>query len=693
MATNKNFEVKNGLSVAGTERISAAGVFAGSLSGSLASATTATTQSVGDSSTKIATTAYTDAAITAVIGGAPGTLNTLNELAAAIGDDASYASTLTTALATKLPLAGGTLTGNVTATRVYVNGGTVYGLGVQQLASARFDTVDSGNNSDPLELVYYSGTGVIIGAPGSAKYLSVLGDIRMGSTSVIDASRNLTNIGLITSSHFNTSANVNSSGAGGAAIPSGKRLGFDQSGTRSWTQYAAGGNLLFASGDGAGAVQANNFTGVTLTVSGKIEQGTGQSHYFRGNDANWRMGSDIVSDSGGLISGASTQMIVGGSGDSYGFQIFGHQTSTSPCFEVIPNSSVAASKTNIRGNLYVANTLVIDSSRNVTAENFTTTAGGVFTTASGNDLNIVYPDSRSLFIKEGSATHLHINNVGDVSIGGSASSGGSGSRWLSLDANSGNGYTGGLLYKIGGAIKAYHYVENNYIMHQTTASVGQKFYAGTTVAMTLDAGTGALNANQAVIQGGSATRAGIANPPAGYLGANGADYGTTAIYRTPTVESTSSSTTTSQFLTIYSSGHWGEYPVFRFKVYGTYYVGGYREYLGFMTSTAASLVEVQTNGTTSFFGGGGNNTITMGAAVGSGLASHGGQARYRRDFSVTTFGNYGRCHVVVEIMFGGNRYFGSNTTTSNLDADGATGGCYHFKTMSAAQGQGTFSST
>ena len=110
MATQHNFRIKNGLEVAGTERISSAGAF----TGSLASATTATTQSATDNSTKIATTAYTDAAITAVIGGAPGTLDTLNELAAAINDDASYASTLTTALATKFPLAGGTVTGNTT---------------------------------------------------------------------------------------------------------------------------------------------------------------------------------------------------------------------------------------------------------------------------------------------------------------------------------------------------------------------------------------------------------------------------------------------------------------------------------------------------------------------------------------------------------------------------------------------------
>ena len=75
---------------------------------------TATTQAESDDSTKIATTAYVVDKITTLIGGAPSTLNDLNELAAAINDDANYNSTLTTALATKLPLAGGAITGNVT---------------------------------------------------------------------------------------------------------------------------------------------------------------------------------------------------------------------------------------------------------------------------------------------------------------------------------------------------------------------------------------------------------------------------------------------------------------------------------------------------------------------------------------------------------------------------------------------------
>jgi len=88
---------------------------AGNLTGTVPAArlSTVATQAESDNSTKIATTAYVTAKITTLIGGAPSTLNDLNELAEAINDDANYNSTLTTALATKLPLAGGTMTGNL----------------------------------------------------------------------------------------------------------------------------------------------------------------------------------------------------------------------------------------------------------------------------------------------------------------------------------------------------------------------------------------------------------------------------------------------------------------------------------------------------------------------------------------------------------------------------------------------------
>ena len=74
---------------------------------------TATTQSAGNNSTKIATTAYTDTAISNLVDSSPSALNTLNELAAALGDDANFSTTVTNSIATKLPLAGGTLDGDV----------------------------------------------------------------------------------------------------------------------------------------------------------------------------------------------------------------------------------------------------------------------------------------------------------------------------------------------------------------------------------------------------------------------------------------------------------------------------------------------------------------------------------------------------------------------------------------------------
>ena len=56
---------------------------------------------------------YTDTKIADLIDGAPNALNTLNELAASLGDDENYASTITNALALKAPLANPTFTGTV----------------------------------------------------------------------------------------------------------------------------------------------------------------------------------------------------------------------------------------------------------------------------------------------------------------------------------------------------------------------------------------------------------------------------------------------------------------------------------------------------------------------------------------------------------------------------------------------------
>ena len=91
----------------------------------------APTADTGVNTTQIATTAYVQANITALIGGAPGALDTLNELAAAIGDDASYAAGVTTAIGLKANTASPTFTGTVGGiTKAMVGLGNVANIAV-----------------------------------------------------------------------------------------------------------------------------------------------------------------------------------------------------------------------------------------------------------------------------------------------------------------------------------------------------------------------------------------------------------------------------------------------------------------------------------------------------------------------------------------------------------------------------------
>ena len=84
--------------------------------------------------------AYTDTEVAAIVDGAPGTLDTLNELAAALGDDANLSTTLSTQIGTKVAKAGDTMTGALTlsgapssanhaATKAYVDSSVSGGTG------------------------------------------------------------------------------------------------------------------------------------------------------------------------------------------------------------------------------------------------------------------------------------------------------------------------------------------------------------------------------------------------------------------------------------------------------------------------------------------------------------------------------------------------------------------------------------
>lgn len=73
---------------------------------------TAPTASQATNNDQIATTAFVKTAVAALVTGAPALLDTLDELAAALGDDANFAATMTALLALKAPLASPTFTGN-----------------------------------------------------------------------------------------------------------------------------------------------------------------------------------------------------------------------------------------------------------------------------------------------------------------------------------------------------------------------------------------------------------------------------------------------------------------------------------------------------------------------------------------------------------------------------------------------------
>ncbi|HDK2200854.1 TPA: phage tail protein [Escherichia coli] len=114
----------------------------------------APTPAAGNNTTRIATTAFVQAAITALINGAPATLDTLKEIAAAINNDPKFSTTINNALAGKQPL-DNTLTHlsgkDVAGLLAYLGLGEAakrnVGNGENQIPDMSFWTVTGGNGN------------------------------------------------------------------------------------------------------------------------------------------------------------------------------------------------------------------------------------------------------------------------------------------------------------------------------------------------------------------------------------------------------------------------------------------------------------------------------------------------------------------------------------------------------------------
>tara|TARA_S200000501_G_scaffold256647_1_gene240499 strand:- start:398 stop:2554 length:2157 start_codon:yes stop_codon:yes gene_type:complete len=143
----------------------------------LAGSPTTTTQSASDNSTKVATTAYVETAVANLVASAPTALNTLDELAAALNDDASFSTTVTNSIATKLPLAGGTMSGALNmGSQNITNAGTIAGGAVTTTSNLSVGTTNTSQFVTILKNhTGYTDIGVLNNTSNSDLYLGVGG--------------------------------------------------------------------------------------------------------------------------------------------------------------------------------------------------------------------------------------------------------------------------------------------------------------------------------------------------------------------------------------------------------------------------------------------------------------------------------------------------------------------------------------
>ena len=122
------------------------------VSPSLTGTPTAPTATQTANNTQVATTAFVKAAIAALVASSPAALDTLNELAAALGNDPNFATTMTNALAGKQPL-DNTLTAlsgkSVAELLVY--------LGLSELAKTQRYMLSKGSNASGWYEIYSDG--------------------------------------------------------------------------------------------------------------------------------------------------------------------------------------------------------------------------------------------------------------------------------------------------------------------------------------------------------------------------------------------------------------------------------------------------------------------------------------------------------------------------------------------------------
>ena len=218
----------------------------------------ATTDDLSEGSSNLYyTDARADARVALIVDSAPGTLNTLNELAAALGDDANFSTTVTNSIATKMPLAGGTFTGDVI---------------IEKSGNPSFTVKTTGAGNNPfLKLQaatnYWEFLGIFSNSDDEL-------DIRYNGSSKleIDNSGNATFAGTISSGAITSSGNITAGNSGNINIPTAS------SGNANMSFDGSNFTLVSNSSSANLKLQTNSQDTLTIAANGNITHHRGNAN-------------------------------------------------------------------------------------------------------------------------------------------------------------------------------------------------------------------------------------------------------------------------------------------------------------------------------------------------------------------------------------------------------------------------------
>jgi hypothetical protein len=225
-----------------------------------------------------ATTSYVTTQINNLINGAPALLDTLDELAAALGDDANFASTITTSIAGKLSLTGGTITGAVT-----MNGNLNLSY-----SYPRINLIDTDNNSD-YSIINADGNFTIYDSTNGADRLLITsgGDVGIGTAPGFPSKK------LEISDNNNSTSTVTGLKIINYSLTANARSGivfqsYDNNGAAIWSNRTGTttGDLVFGTNAGAGTAETNISERMRIYSDGVVTTRTIQLNdptYFASN--------------------------------------------------------------------------------------------------------------------------------------------------------------------------------------------------------------------------------------------------------------------------------------------------------------------------------------------------------------------------------------------------------------------------